>query len=49
MSCVAAKTECAKKIIEDMATKFREVKADLVKSGRILSKTVDSDDYLFFA
>ena len=48
-SCVAANAACGMAILADMATKFRVAKADLVKLGRILSKTVDSDDDVLLA
>ena len=49
VSRVVANASCATAILEDMATKFRVSKADLEKSGRILSKCVDTDDDLLFA
>ena len=40
VSCVAADTLCSIRILYDMAAKDREAKAELVNSGRILSKDV---------
>ena len=44
VSRVTANAACTSKILEDMAMKFRVARADLMKLGRILSKTVDTDD-----
>ena len=48
VSRVADSAECGITVLEDMATIFRVAKTDLVKTGRILNISMDSDgDFLF--
>ena len=49
VSYVAGNAACEMAVFEDMATKFKVSKADLVKKGTILSKTIESDDEFLFA
>ena len=38
VSCVAADVVCAVRIMLDLTVKYREAKAELMKSGRIFGK-----------
>ena len=49
MSHVAGNAACGMAVFEDMATKVKVSKADLVKKGTIFSKIIKSDDEFLFA